>query len=144
VWIVKNWYSTVVNYRWSFFFLLCWYTTVVNYRRINPTVVNYHWKQKGHFHVSLWIFICRKSNCLKIIKRTSMLKIQCTCLAVCLAIYRQRVSWSIKIIYLEQNFEEVVVQSDALVVIECIRNFNSIVAIEPIVTDCKVLIYEYF
>jgi len=60
--------STVVN--WSFFnvffFKLCWCTSIVNYRRINPAVVNYRWGQKDHFHVSLWSFICRKSNCLRL------------------------------------------------------------------------------
>ncbi|PNY04967.1 ribonuclease H [Trifolium pratense] len=43
----------------------------------------------------------------------------------------------------DQNLKEVIIQSDALVVVECIRGSNSIACIELIVTDCKLLMSTF-
>lgn len=43
----------------------------------------------------------------------------------------------------DQNLKEATIQSDALVVIECIRGSNSIASTEPIVSDCKLLLNAF-
>lgn len=43
----------------------------------------------------------------------------------------------------DQNLKEATIQSDALVVIECIRASNSIASTEPIVSDCKLLLNAF-
>jgi hypothetical protein len=40
----------------------------------------------------------------------------------------------------DQNLKETIIESDALVVVECIRGSNSIASIELVVIDCKLLI----
>jgi len=43
----------------------------------------------------------------------------------------------------DQRIKEIVVQTDALAVVECIRGSNSIASIEHIVADCKTLMNAF-